>query len=244
MEVNWSYGLGTQSTAILVLIAQGRLPKPDRVVIADTGREAQYGWDYFHSYAEPLMHELGLLVEVAPHSLATRDLYGSKGDLLIPAFTAKGKLPTFCSVEWKRRVVRRWLRQQGVRRCITWLGISTDEVDRLKLSDVKWQTYHWPLCFDLPTSRKNCRTLVQQWGWPDPPRSSCYICPHRQDEEWKLLSPAERVEANRIDEQIRARDKRHDMYLHHSGKPLAVVQLQPKRDGGLWDACDSGYCWT
>src|SRR5262249_5362178 len=116
MEVNWSYGLGTQSTALLILIAQGRLPTPSRVVIADTGREAQYGWDYFHRYAEPLMHDLGLRVEVAPHSLVTRDLYSSGGDLLIPAFTAKGKLPTFCSVEWKRRVVRRHLRAQGVRR--------------------------------------------------------------------------------------------------------------------------------
>ncbi len=26
MEINWSYGLGTQSTAMLVLIAQGKLP--------------------------------------------------------------------------------------------------------------------------------------------------------------------------------------------------------------------------
>lgn len=244
METNWSYGLGTQSTALLVLIAQGKLRKPDRVVIADTGREAQYGWDYFHTYAEPLMRDLGLRVEIARHDLAAHDLHGAGGKLLVPAFTAKGKLPTYCSVEWKRRVVRRHLRAQGVRRCVTWLGISTDEVERLKPSGVKWQTYHWPLCYDVPTSRNNCRLIVQAWGWPDPPRSSCYICPHRQDREWALLSPAELGAAVALDEQIRARDKRHDVYLHHSRKPLAMVQLAPKLDGGLWDACDSGYCWT
>src|SRR5260221_3912981 len=106
METNWSYGLGTQSTAMLILVAQGKLPKPARVVIADTGREAQVGWDYFHTYAEPLMHELGLRVEIAPHSLATVDLYDKRGRTLLPAFTAKGKLPTLCSIEWQVRVIR------------------------------------------------------------------------------------------------------------------------------------------
>ena len=34
-----SYGGGTQSTAMLVLIKQGKLPKPDLVLHADTGSE-------------------------------------------------------------------------------------------------------------------------------------------------------------------------------------------------------------
>lgn len=244
METNWSYGLGTQSTAILILIAQGRLPKPDRVVIADTGREAGYGWAYFRQYAEPLMRELGIPVEIAPHSLATVDLYAKNGDLLIPAFTKRGKLDTLCSVEWKRRVVRRWLRSQGVRRCVTWLGISTDELERIKPSDVKWQQYHWPLCLDVPMSRNNCRLLVQAWGWPDPPRSSCLICPHRQDAEWLLLSPEERALANQTDADIRQHDARHDVYLYRGRVPLATVTLTPNSRSGLFDACDSGYCWT
>lgn len=244
METNWSYGLGTQSTAMLVLIAQGKLKKPDRVVIADTGREAQYGWDYFHTYAEPLMIELGLKVEIAPHTLVTRDLFTSSGDLLVPAFTAHGKLPTFCSVEWKRRVVRRWLRAQGVRNCITWLGISTDEVERIKPSDVKWQQYHWPLCLDVPTSRINCRLLVEQWGWPDPPRSSCYICPHRSDAEWSLLSAADRAAAEAVDETIRARDREHAVYLYRGRVPLSTVNFSKEKPAGLFDACDSGFCWT
>ena len=35
----WNYGGGAQSCAIAVLILQGRLPKPDFAVIADTGRK-------------------------------------------------------------------------------------------------------------------------------------------------------------------------------------------------------------
>lgn len=244
METNWSYGLGTQSTAMLVLVAQGRLPKPDRVVIADTGREAQIGWDYFHTYAEPLMRDLGLRVEIAPHSLATVDLYDKHGKTLLPVFTAKGKLPTFCSVEWKVRVIRRHLRAQGVRRCVTWLGISTDEIERLKQNDVQWQRLHWPLCFDVPMSRASCRLLVQEWGWPDPPRSSCYICPHRLDSEWQRITPAERREAERIDAEVREHDPRHDSYLYHGRKPLALATLAAEHKPSLFDACDSGFCWT
>lgn len=37
----WSSGGGTQSSAIAVLILKRLLPRPDRAVIADTGRETQ-----------------------------------------------------------------------------------------------------------------------------------------------------------------------------------------------------------
>ena len=35
----WSFGGGVQSVAILVLVAEGKLPKPECVVMSDTGRE-------------------------------------------------------------------------------------------------------------------------------------------------------------------------------------------------------------
>lgn len=40
-------------------------------------------------------------VEIAPHTLATVDLYAGNGDLLLPVYTATGKLPTL------------WLQPQG-----------------------------------------------------------------------------------------------------------------------------------
>lgn len=113
----WSYGMGVQSVAMAFLIYRGRLPKPDRIVVADTGREFSQGWEYTNEVVVPRLAELGLTIEVAPHSLATVDLYSEKGELLIPAYdathtNARGehpKLPTFCSNEWKRRVVQRYI---------------------------------------------------------------------------------------------------------------------------------------
>ena len=41
-----SFGGGTQSTAVVELILQGKLTRPERIVMADTGREASETWDY------------------------------------------------------------------------------------------------------------------------------------------------------------------------------------------------------
>ena len=122
----------------------------------------------------PLLEKLGLRLEVAPHALAKRDLYARNGDLLLPAWTAEGRLPTFCSSEWKRRVVRRHLRAAGVADCVTWIGISLDEFGRAKDSERKWQKFDWPLLFSVPLRRSECRQLVIDFGLPPPPRSSCW----------------------------------------------------------------------
>src|SRR6188768_436164 len=81
-----SYGGGRQTIAMAILVARGILPAPDRIVIADTGREAASTWTYMNTYVQPLLDASGLTVERAPHKLATVDLYGLNGDLLIPAF--------------------------------------------------------------------------------------------------------------------------------------------------------------
>lgn len=112
-KVIWSYGGGVQSIAILVLIAQGKIPKPELAIMANTSRERSSTWRYLEQHAKPLMEEIGLSFKVASHKLATVDLYGHNGDLLLPCFTQTGKLPTFCSDEWKKMVVRRALRQLG-----------------------------------------------------------------------------------------------------------------------------------
>lgn len=138
-HIIFSYGGGTQSAAVVVLIVQGRLPRPERIVMADTGREASQTWDYLREVMQPYLATVGLSVEIASHDLATVDLYGKNGDLLIPAYTENGMLPGLCSTEWKKRPISRWLRGQGygpANPVITWIGISLDEIGRAKPSGV------------------------------------------------------------------------------------------------------------
>jgi hypothetical protein len=245
----WSYGGGTQSAAIAVLVARGELPRPERIVIADTGREATETWEYTDQVIGPLLGAAGLTVDVIPHEYATVDLYSKQGDLLIPAVTKGGRLPTFCSVEWKQRPVRRYLRSQGYgpsRPVIMWLGISIEEVHRIKPADVNWIEHQWPLAWDIRMNRADCVALVEGAGLPTPPRSSCWMCPHRSNAEWRRLRDhysGDWDKAIALDEQIRQKDTRGGLWLHRQRVPLTAAGLNDE-NVGLFDGCESGYCWA
>jgi hypothetical protein len=60
----WSFGGGVQSVAIAALVTLERLPMPDLIVIADTGREVGSTW-----ITCDLMRARGFKIEVASHDL-------------------------------------------------------------------------------------------------------------------------------------------------------------------------------
>lgn len=243
-----SYGGGWQTAAICVLIAEGKLPRPDRIVMADTGREAATAFDYLREHIAPLLAPLGLTVEIAPHTLATVDLHSAKGELLLPVFTHDGgKLDTYCSNEWKRRVVLRYLREQGYgpsKPIRMWLGFSVDEVWRAKTSDVDWVSHRFPLLFDLPTRRIDIPRIVMKAGLPVPHKSACWMCPHRTNAEWRDLPASEFEAACKLEDEIRAKDAQGGVYLHRSRVPLREADLsQPDDDQHQLFECMGG-CWT
>lgn len=208
-----SYGGGVQSIAIGLLVLDGKLPRPDLIVIADTGLESTETWEYLRETMMPLFDKANLSFHIASHDLSKVDLYSHKGDLLIPAYTKGGKLPTFCSSEWKTYVIRRYLRSLGVEKCDMWLGMSTDEIERIKPSGVKWINHQWPLClgYDIRMNRIECKQYILNHGMPEPPKSCCVICPHRRNPQWerqKRLYPQDHAKAVEIDKIIREKDAR------------------------------------
>lgn len=254
-----SYGGGKQSVAMCLLVAQGKLPRPDIIVMADTGREATATWDYLERVVQPMLKPLGLEVEIAPHNLATVDMYGTKGDLLIPAYTnqsgERGKLPTFCSNEWKQRVVMRYLRSRGVKECDIWLGFSYDEAERCKPSGANW--FHrvyplidglmehyipWGLGNSLYMSRADCVELVKAAEMPEPPKSSCYMCPHRRNNQWRDLRdnyPEDFEKAIQVEREMRELDP--NVYLHESLITLDMADLDSK-SSAQDEQCTLGFC--
>jgi hypothetical protein len=259
----WSNGGGTQSAAIAVLIAQGKLPVPERCVMADTGREASSTWRYLEGHIRPLLRTVGLEVEVVPHSYALHDLYDTKGMTLVPAFTREegsvGQTRNFCSGEWKRDVIYRYLREPergyGPKNpVIQWIGFSRDEIGRCKPSKRKWAEIRWPLIMDygITLSRQDCVRVVEEAGLPTPPKSRCKICPYMNNEEWAgqaQSDPADHLYAIKFDREIRERDERGGLFLHRSGVPLedADLTVRDKPEHPLFgrgEACESGLCWT
>ena len=245
----WSYGGGTQSAAIAVMILKGELPKPDIVCMADTSREVSETWDYLRNVVQPSLDKIGLEVNVIPHSYSYWDITGGNGDILLPVFTRKhgtvGKMPTYCSNEWKRLPVRRWLRENGVKQCDLWIGISTDEMERMKINELKWQNYVYPLIEIKPTSRHQCVSVVESYGWPTPPKSRCYMCPNMSPFSFKQLRDNYPEDFNNSVYLERAIQKIDPLiFFHPLAIPLEEAVKQSDMQSDMFDGCDSGFCWT
>lgn len=241
----WSCGGGTQSAAMAALIVSGQLEKPDHAVMVDTEREASETWAYTEAVLRPALAGVGVDLVVVPKSAyATVDLYGLNGDLLLPVFTGSdGRLSGFCSTEWKKRPIERWMRAQGIDQAELWIGFSLDEQERVRHGPPAWITKRFPL-IERRMRRGDCVRLVEAMGWPSPPRSSCWMCPNRTNTEWRQLrdhAPEDFAQAVALDVQIRQRDP--DVFLHSSGQPLAEADLGDD-SAQLTLGCDSGNCFV
>lgn len=241
-----SYGGGTQTIAMVVLVARGILPKPDCVIAADTGREMPTTWEYADAYARPLLASVGLELHIAGHDLATVDLYGHNGDLLVPAYTPTGKLSAYCSAEWKERVVHRYARRalNAKGELVNWIGFSQDERRRVKGDGDATRRY--PL-LELMLTRADCEHLIQEAGLPLPKKSRCYHCPHQGNRDWREVrdDPALWAAAVAIDEEIRETDTRDGrVYLHESRVPLVDADLDSSDRKEPSRQCGLGLCFV
>lgn len=240
-----SSGGGTQSVCISVLVLQGKLPKPDMVVIADTGREMPTTWDYMDRWWKPALEELGVPVyRVEKEKWAApwgKGLFATSGDLMVPAFSSinNSKLTNFCSKAWKVEVVNRWLSaEHGITRSKyrKWIGYSFDEPKRIlkMMGGDEWRKglIRFPLVHDLQLRRHESIRVVTDFGWPKPPRSSrCFDCPNQSDLEWREVQSAHPPlfqGAIKRDETMRERDPH--AYLHSSIKPLKDADLSQEDD--------------
>src|SRR5690606_6055011 len=146
-----------------------------------------------------------------------------------------------CTSEYKLRVITKKQRELGkVPRArkgkarpvsvIAYVGISWDEIERMKPSTEEWCEVQWPL-IDLRMTRDDCKAWMKARGYPEPPRSACVFCPFHSDEEWarlKAYEPREFERAVRFDKELRRLAAMQtgtaaspgDLYLHQSLRPL------------------------
>ncbi len=246
----WSCGGGTQSGAIAVLIAQGKLPTPDVAFMSDTGREKSSTWPFVHEFIRPQLRTVGLeLTIVKSAEFASLDLFSGSGDALMPGFTNQsgsvGKLSPFCSGRWKVDVGERFLRSLGVVSANNWVGISIDEMQRVRTQHRPWLKLWYPLIFGVPMRRRECVDLIRTVGWVGHiPHSACYMCPNMGDAEWIDMQrnwPGDFAAACAIEAEIHARDPH--FFLHQSCIPLGDVDFLAQRSMFPDRGCTSG-CFT
>ena len=169
----------------------------------------------------------------------------------------KGMLMRRCTGDYKIKPIVKKVRElAGVGRgekeikAIQWIGISTDEVIRMKPSAVPWSKHRWPLIEDLKMSRKDCLAWWAKKGMPAPPRSACVFCPYHNDHEWHRMKTEEPVEFAKAvaferkmqDAMSRCEVSEGTTFLHSSLKPLDEIRFDPEnRKGGFGNECE-GMC--
>lgn len=264
-----SLGAGVQSSTLALMAAAGEIPMPDCAIFADTGAEPGpvYRWLDKLERMVPfpihrVMWEKGLLENIRASinggRFAGAPFYTENEDF--NRTDREGQLRRQCTREFKVQAIVRELRrligaEKGQRLAgkgvfvRQYIGISLDEVRRMKPSREKWIEHTWPL-IDLRMTRWDCMRWLEKNGIGPLPKSACTFCPYRSNAEWRWLrdnDPDGWKQAVEVDELIRGgvRGTKHALYLHDSMVPLANVDLSTDAERGqglLWDNECEGMC--
>jgi hypothetical protein len=173
-----------------------------------------------------------------------------------------------CTSEYKLKPIKAKVREllgyphptpvpRGLRAEVA-IGISTDEISRVRDSDVKYMRNVHPL-IDLDMSRKDCERYLKANGWNSVAKSACIGCPFHGNRQWRELredAPEEWADAVEFDAAIRngsarananGNDLRGSMFLHRSRMPLAQAPIDrvtrrewSDRQGDLFDEVEDG----
>ena len=259
-----SLGWGVQSWTLAAMVAEGELPMVDYAVHADTTHEAAGTYSHAKKWT-PWLEEHGVKVVtvMANRPDVVREDWGSSGSVLIPAFSletpllkgdGRGQVRRQCTHDWKimpiRRFIRTLLPNPKPNDVESWLGISFDEWQRMRASDVAYITNVYPLV-DRRITREGCVAWLQAHGLDVPPKSACTFCPYHSLGQWKRLKQQggpdwERAVA--VDEAIRNKRPNFTLFVHPARKPLAEAVRIPEDVGAtqleLEIPCDGGVCFV
>ncbi len=233
------------------MCAKGEItPMPDFAVFADTQAEPSsvYKWlDWLETQLPFPVYRVtkGNLTEASlTVRVKTKSKYGngiSYVRRLIPMFGKKADgsvVPAIgrsCTYDFKIKPIFKTIRHrceikrgQKETTVTQYIGISYDEMQRMKISPNAWAQNRWPLV-EKKMKREDCLKWMRSNGYPEPPRSACFYCPFHSNEEWlklKTEDPEHFSKAVAFDREVRALNKAHpggmemDLYLHRKCMPI------------------------
>jgi hypothetical protein len=193
---------------------------------------------------------------------------GPHGDVIVPAFTAgtmsnvNGQLRRQCTQRWKvvpqQRYISAYLAERKISKKLgvvqKWLGISLDEFERMRPSDVKYVQHCYPLV-EMRMTRADCVQWLQSHDLPVPMKSSCVFCPYHNARAWREMKREDGRDwqiACEVDAVIRDKRPPYPLYVHSARVPLPEAVQIPADYGmdqtELWSVeeaaiCDSGACF-
>ena len=254
-----SLGVGLQSSTMLLMALHGEFDWfPDAAIFADTHSEADHVYKHLE-YLEAIVGRRFPIYRVSAGSLE-QDILGAvtgKNKRVgnapfhvinretLPDHTADlgGMLWRSCTKDYKLNPLRKKTRElylaSGKKQITQYIGISLDEMERMKDSRVKYITNVYPLV-DAGITRHDCELWLRRNGYNVPGKSACHFCPYRSNRAWaemKRTDPETFERSCDFDDALRANGGRlpgvtGEVYVHRSFMPLRMVDLTTAEDHG------------
>lgn len=267
-----SLGAGVQSSAMALMAAHGEItPMPEAAIFADTQHEPDKVYDWLEWLKKQLpfpVHEAskGDLLKDATTLKRKKDTGEIYSETMIPFYTThpvtgekSAVLKRQCTSNYKIiPIVKKYRELAKVKRgektvvVTQWLGISLDEMRRMKPAKEKWITNRWPL-IENRMNRHSCKEWMKRNGYPEPPRSACTFCPFHSNKEWREMqkndpkSFALAVAAEKRLQEAKSKNANWSgsLFFHRSCKPLESIDFRTDVEKGqalLWDDECEGMC--
>ena len=260
-----SLGAGVQSSTMAIMAAKGDLPMPQAAIFADTQNEPEAVNKYLKYLKSILPYPVYVVSKgnIMTNMLAAKD---TTNFVDAPYFTQniitgkKGMVMRQCTNVYKIQVIRKKIRElcnigygkhfPKDKYVEQWIGISTDEVQRMKPSRDKYILNKHPL-IEMNMSRQDCINYLKKQNVQMPEKSACIVCPFHNDAYWHFMKtkrPKEFAVAVDFDSKVRSitRKKDEEIFVHRSCKPLSEVQFNKAEDDKQLDMfshlCDEGMC--
>lgn len=258
-----SFGCGVQTVTLAAMSCLGELETPDYAVFADTQWETESTYYYMNYFIEWVAGRLEIHKVTAGNiradaldqekRFASIPLYTETG-MLISKGKEDGRLRRQCTREYKISPVQKLIRQKSGlgfgehwrgEPVELWLGISLDEVIRMKESRDRWIKNRWPL-IEKRMTRGDCIEWLKSHGLKVPPKSACIGCPFHSNSYWRKLkteSPEEWKGVCNFDDVIRTTRValRNPVYLHRTLRPLRDANIDEDQVDMFGNECE-GYC--
>lgn len=176
-----SYGGGVNSTALAVLLCEGKLPQyePFKLIFSDTGNEKDETYAYIRDVFEPYIAKHGhSLIRVRPalSVLEYWQSYSMVGSRVIRSCTDKAKI----------KPIGAYLDAHASPDDASVIGIDAGEPHRAKQHPKDTRPKVFPLV-ELDVDRVGCEAIIRAAGLPVPPKSGCWMCPFMRVSEVRAL---------------------------------------------------------
>ena len=250
-----SLGAGKQSSYMLLTALEGAyISKPDFAIFSDTGCEPQYVYSYLkwlkcfvkdkYNFDIVIVSAGNIIEDTLNYLNGTRSRVAT-----LPLRLAEngGLIMRQCTNDYKIAPLRKYLQQiRNEKKIRLWIGISLDEIERIKESGVKYIENYYPLVENRVRIDKIINWFHEN-KIKEPGKSACLICPFHSDSYWRIFKkqfPDEFEKACKFDDAIRNYPNlKRQTFLSKHLKPLREIDfsLHPSLFPELIEECN-GLC--